>query len=77
MKTYSVTDIGQKRKMNQDYVYCNEGAVGMLPEDPAAVGAHREDAAYRAVRQLCRGIGGGIVDPVGLGPFYKGGVIIP
>ena len=31
MKTYSVTDIGQKRKMNQDYVYCNEGAVGMLP----------------------------------------------
>ena len=31
MKTYSVTDIGQKRKMNQDYVYCSEGAVGMLP----------------------------------------------
>lgn len=31
MKTYSVTDIGRKRKMNQDYVYCCTQAVGMLP----------------------------------------------
>ncbi len=31
MDTYSVTDIGQKRKTNQDYVYCKEGPVGMLP----------------------------------------------
>lgn len=31
MKTYSVTDIGRKRKMNQDYVYCSVQAVGMLP----------------------------------------------
>lgn len=31
MKTYSVTDIGRKRKMNQDYVYCCTQTVGMLP----------------------------------------------
>lgn len=31
MKTYSVTDIGKKRKMNQDYVYCCTQTVGMLP----------------------------------------------
>lgn len=31
MKTYSVTDIGKKRKMNQDYVYCRKERIGMLP----------------------------------------------
>lgn len=31
MRTYSVTDIGQKREMNQDYVYCREEPLGALP----------------------------------------------
>ena len=31
MKAFSVTDIGQKREINQDYVYCNENTVGALP----------------------------------------------
>lgn len=31
MKAYSATDVGQKREMNQDYVYCNENSVGALP----------------------------------------------
>ena len=28
MKAYSKTDIGSKRTMNQDSVYCNENSVG-------------------------------------------------
>lgn len=31
LKTFSVTDIGRKRKVNQDFVYTSESAVGMLP----------------------------------------------
>ncbi|MBS5196720.1 MAG: Stp1/IreP family PP2C-type Ser/Thr phosphatase [Clostridiales bacterium] len=31
MKVYSATDVGQKRKMNQDYVFISEDAVGNLP----------------------------------------------
>lgn len=31
MKVYSATDVGQKRKMNQDYVFASEDAVGNLP----------------------------------------------
>lgn len=32
MQSYSVTDIGHKRKMNQDYVYCSDAPVGALPD---------------------------------------------
>lgn len=31
MKSFSITDIGQKRQINQDYLYCNENAVGSFP----------------------------------------------
>lgn len=31
MKTFSVTDVGQRRKMNQDYVFASEYPVGSLP----------------------------------------------
>jgi protein phosphatase len=31
MKTFSITDVGQKRNMNQDYVYTSEKPVGNLP----------------------------------------------
>lgn len=31
MKSFSVTDIGKKRSVNQDYLYCNENAVGKFP----------------------------------------------
>ena len=31
MKSYSVTDVGQKRQVNQDYVYASEEPVGNLP----------------------------------------------
>ena len=31
LKTFSVTNIGRKRKMNQDYVYSSEQSVGHLP----------------------------------------------
>lgn len=31
LKTFSITDIGRKRKVNQDYVYTSEEQVGNLP----------------------------------------------
>lgn len=31
MKSFSITDIGMKRSVNQDYLYCNENAIGKLP----------------------------------------------
>lgn len=31
LKTFSITDIGKKRKLNQDYVYTSEMPVGKLP----------------------------------------------
>lgn len=31
MKSYSVTDVGQKRQVNQDYVYASDEPVGNLP----------------------------------------------
>ena len=31
MKSYSVTDVGQKRQVNQDYVFASEETVGNLP----------------------------------------------
>lgn len=31
MRTFSITDVGQKRNMNQDYVYTSEKPVGKLP----------------------------------------------
>lgn len=31
MKAFSITNIGMQRKVNQDYVYCSEEAVGKLP----------------------------------------------
>ena len=31
LKTFSVTDIGKRRKLNQDYIYVSEESVGNLP----------------------------------------------
>ena len=31
MKAYAITDVGQKRPVNQDYVYCSQKPVGNLP----------------------------------------------
>lgn len=31
MKSFSITDVGVKRKMNQDYVFCEENTVGSFP----------------------------------------------
>lgn len=31
MKAFSLTDIGEKRQINQDYVFCSETAIGKLP----------------------------------------------
>ncbi len=31
MEAFAITDIGSRRSVNQDYVYCNDNAVGLLP----------------------------------------------
>lgn len=31
MKSYSITDVGIKRKVNQDFVYCRQESIGALP----------------------------------------------
>ena len=31
LKTFSITDVGKKRKVNQDYVYTSESPIGNLP----------------------------------------------
>lgn len=31
LKTFSITDIGKKRKLNEDFVYTSENAIGNLP----------------------------------------------
>ena len=31
MESFAITDIGSRREVNQDYVYCNDNSVGLLP----------------------------------------------
>lgn len=31
MKSFSITDVGIKRNINQDYIFCSENAIGSLP----------------------------------------------
>ena len=31
LESFALTDIGSRREVNQDYVYCNDDAVGLLP----------------------------------------------
>lgn len=31
MKSFSITDVGRKRTVNQDYIYCQEDKIGNLP----------------------------------------------
>lgn len=31
MKSYSITDVGERRRVNQDYVFCEENKIGELP----------------------------------------------
>ena len=31
MKAFSITDIGERRRINQDYVFCSQNAIGKLP----------------------------------------------
>ncbi|MDE6876083.1 MAG: Stp1/IreP family PP2C-type Ser/Thr phosphatase [Lachnospiraceae bacterium] len=64
MKTYSVTDIGQKRKTNQDYVYCRKEKLGILPNlfiVADGMGGHNAgDFASRfAVEEFVRQVGEG------------------
>lgn len=31
MKSFSITDVGEKRQINQDYIFCEENTIGGLP----------------------------------------------
>ncbi|PXV89507.1 protein phosphatase [Lachnotalea glycerini] len=61
MKTFSITDVGQKRNMNQDYVYTSENPVGNLPNLFAVadgMGGHKagDFASKYTVQQLVKSI---------------------
>jgi protein phosphatase len=61
MKTFSITDVGQKRNMNQDYVYTSEKPVGNLPNlfvVADGMGGHKagDFASKFTVQQLVKSI---------------------
>ena len=72
IKTFSITDIGKKRKLNQDYVYTSETPVGPLPNlflVADGMGGHKAgDYASRcAIETVVDYIGRtGDVEPVGI-----------
>ena len=58
LKTFSITDVGQKRKDNQDYIFTSEKAIGNLPNlflVADGMGGHKAgDYASRcAVETIC------------------------
>lgn len=59
IKTFSVTDIGQSRKMNQDYIYTCEEPIGNLPNlfiVADGMGGHKagDYASKYAVETICK-----------------------
>ncbi len=62
LKTFSITDVGKKRKNNQDYVYTSEKPIGNLPNlfiVADGMGGHNAgDYASRcAVETICQVVG--------------------
>ncbi len=62
LKTFSITDIGRKRKVNQDYVYTSEEPVGNLPNIfivADGMGGHKagDYASKATVETMLREIG--------------------
>lgn len=58
LKTFSITDIGRKRKQNQDYVFTSERAIGNLPNlfiVADGMGGHKagEYASKHTVETIC------------------------
>ena len=52
MKTFSKTDVGRKREMNQDYVYARTKPVGKLPNLFAVadgMGGHNAEIVHPSV----------------------------
>lgn len=58
IKTFSMTDVGMKRKVNQDYVYTSENAIGNLPNlfiVADGMGGHKAgDYASRCAAQVIK-----------------------
>ena len=64
MKTFSMTDVGRRREMNQDYVFTSETAVGKLPNlflVADGMGGHKagEYASRRAIEIIVEHIKAG------------------
>ena len=61
LKTFSITDIGRKRRQNQDYVFSSERAIGNLPNlfiVADGMGGHKagEYASKYTVETICNHI---------------------
>ena len=61
MRVYSATDVGQKRKMNQDYVFVSENPVGNLPNLFVVADGMGGQKAERARMRAERGESDGLV----------------
>lgn len=72
MKTFSMTDIGRRREMNQDYIYASETPVGNLPNlfiVADGMGGHNagDFASRYTVEHVVEAIkGSGLSEPVSL-----------
>lgn len=72
MKSFSVTDIGKKRSVNQDYLYCNENAVGKFPNlfiVADGMGGHRagDYASRLCVNKVIEAVGASsMVTPISI-----------
>ncbi|SDZ78861.1 protein phosphatase [Lachnospiraceae bacterium NK3A20] len=75
IKSFSVTDIGRKRKMNQDYVFASDAAIGTLPNlyiVADGMGGHKAGdyasrfAVEETVQQVRAATGGSLRDTLDL-----------
>ncbi len=72
MKTFSMTDVGRRREMNQDYIYASETPVGNLPNlfiVADGMGGHNagDFASRYTVEHVVEAIkGSGLCEPVSL-----------
>ncbi len=72
MKTFSMTDVGRRREMNQDYIYASETPVGNLPNlfiVADGMGGHNagDFASRYTVEHVVEAVrGSGLCEPVSL-----------
>ena len=68
MKTFSMTHIGRRREMNQDYMYTSENAVGKLPNlflVADGMGGHKAGEPVAAMKEAVEAANRGLLEEAG------------